>query len=108
MSNIKKLLDVLIKVNGDTLILRTGEYPIVKKNGKTGTPLNKAFQDEDIKIISREFKEIYKREDLLSYADKKFLIKESDWGFEFVNLSIKEETGEGFSATDGETRIMNG
>ena len=108
MSNIKKLLDVLIKVNGDTLILRTGEYPIVKKNGKTGTPLNKAFQDEDIKIISREFNDIYKREDLLSYADRKFLIKESNRGFEFVNLSITEGAGEGFSATNGETRIMNG
>jgi len=107
MSNIKKLLDVLVKVNGDAMILKTGEAPIVKRGGETGTPLKKIFKDEDIKIISREFNDIYKSEGLLSYAGRKFLIKESSDGFEIVMLSISEESGEGFSATDGETRIMS-
>jgi len=107
MSNIKKLIDVLVKHDGDALVLKNGDYPVVKKNGKTGRALNKIFHDEDMKIISREFSDIYKREDLLAYAGRKFIIKESDEGFEFVNLGIPEESSEGFSATDGETRIMN-
>ncbi len=107
MSNIKKMMEILLKAECDSLIIKPDEHLVVKKGVNKSTPFKKVFTSDDVELISREYKDIFKRQEMVSYNGINFLIKESNEGFELINLGQSAVEKDGFSATDGETQIIN-
>jgi len=108
MSNIKKLLDILIQVNGDVLTVKAGDSMTVKTGIQTRPVNQKVITAETISLISREYQNLFNREEMISHAGSRFIIKESENRFDIVNLRSTATEVDGFSAESGDTKILNG
>lgn len=107
MSNITKMLDALIVLEGEKLVLNCVEKPYIVKNGRKLKILKTFLSEKEFQIISYELKNIFNSEETFLHNNRKFtsivrkdhlefsieeLVKTGKDGFEMKPVEDQEDS----------------
>ena len=74
MSYIEKLLDSLLKYNGDKLVISLAAPPYVFKDNQKNFVTKKELTENEFQLIEFEFNEVFSGAETFSYKTSKFRI----------------------------------
>lgn len=102
MSNITKMLDALVVLEGEKLVLNLVEKPYIVKNGKKLQIVKTFLAEREFQVFSYEFKNIFNSEEIFLHNNRKFSSKVRKDHLEFSLEELATTGKEGFDMKSAE------
>jgi len=91
MTNLEKMLEALLRFQGDKLVIALSEPPYILTGISKKYLSKQTITSREIGVLANEFKNVFDRSPRFLFKDKKFLATASDSALEFL---VKKESGE--------------